>query len=476
MPSTVNVMRARLLAPTNDSTSRTGAPYASPTNAATCSGSSAVNRVFGRNTSTVDQVPAGSGTSITRTIWRSCNPTTSMTRSASWSELSSNTTSRGNVSSTLRIERPVCVSAPSRASPSTPRARSPTDGMASVLWRYAVDDSNPTKRSIRRPPSCSYRTVTAVMRPARCTVETCEERATDTGVGALVDLRVDGRIVDREPQVGIGTTRVALGLDVERRGAEEHEVTVGEPAEERIEVGVREHPIAHLLEVADDAVGPLDGVDQVGLERSGLLGSAPVDLELRPRLDAAARLVVGTRLDDPLDPTVGITAHVQHGVDQQVGGDVVSFEHHPDRVDEERDVGRHDEDDRTIGVPAVAVAIRRQHQRVGVVGATRLTERPVPDRRRVEIGVAAVVAVELGELLVVGVEVAGERVVVGSTSSRQRFQTFGERCGAGAVPPAVVPHLDLLDRNPTPIPHLDISSARSVDTHDRDRPSLTSPR
>ena len=60
---------------------------------------------------------------------------TAMTSSARRWVSSSKTRSRGRVSSTLRIERPVCVSAPSRASPSTPRARSPTDGMASVLWR-----------------------------------------------------------------------------------------------------------------------------------------------------------------------------------------------------------------------------------------------------------------------------------------------------------------------------------------------------
>ena len=59
----------------------------------------------------------------------------------------------------------------------------------------------------------------------------------------------------------------------------------------------------------------------------------------------------------------------------------------------------------------------------------------------VQIGVGAVVDVEVRQLPVVRPQEARQGPVVRSAIRRQRLQTFGERCGAVATSPDVITHL-----------------------------------
>ena len=79
-------------------------------------------------------------------------------------------------------------------------------------------------------------------------------------------------------------------------------------------------------------------VEEIGLQRRCLIRIASIDLELGPCLDPARRIGAGPSDLDRV--TVLVAAHVQHRVDEQVGGDPVPFEHDPYGVDEEGCVGR----------------------------------------------------------------------------------------------------------------------------------------
>ena len=68
------------------------------------------------------------------------------------------------------------------------------------------------------------------------------------------------------------------------------------------------------------------------------------------------------------DPTGVVATHVQHRMHEQMRRDVVLLEHDPDRVDEERCIVADDHHERAVGVPAVAVAVRREHRDGDVAG------------------------------------------------------------------------------------------------------------
>ena len=61
----------------------------------------------------------------------------------------------------------------------------------------------------------------------------------------------------------------AVGGDVVVGGAEEHELAVGEPRQDRLHVGERVHPVAHRREVVDDALHVGDARDDLGLDLGG---------------------------------------------------------------------------------------------------------------------------------------------------------------------------------------------------------------
>ena len=152
-------------------------------------------------------------------------------------------------------------------------------------------------------------------------------------------------------------------------GAEHHEVLDPEPDEQRVAVGDVEQPGLHLVEVVDHQVDLGDRVEHLTLDDVGDVGRTAVELDLRPRLDDAHSVRVGSRIGVVLAPTgrpdrrdhaVGIARHDQRRVDEQVDPEVVTVEHEAHGVDEERDVVGDEHQDRTGRLPAVAFEVGRQ--------------------------------------------------------------------------------------------------------------------
>jgi hypothetical protein len=170
-------------------------------------------------------------------------------------------------------------------------------------------------------------------------------------------LRVDRLVTTDLPQRPLGDApRHTVGTDLVRGSAEEHELVVAQPREQWVAARERQQPITHRREVGDHPMHRVDGLCELDGELFGPVRVEAIDLDLRPRLHLRAVLLDAGRGDvDQL--VVGPTPHVQHRVDQEVDDDAVAVEDHAHRVDQEWSVIGDDQGDRTVGVPAVPIAI-----------------------------------------------------------------------------------------------------------------------
>jgi hypothetical protein len=235
--------------------------------------------------------------------------------------------------------------------------------------------------------------------------------------------RVDPVLVAELTQPGSGADgERAVAGPVVLGGAEEHELALGEPWQERVDRAQLVHPGAHRRKVLDDAADVLDCTDHVRLNRARRHLVDAVDLDLGPRLDPVA---LGGHSDEGV---VGAALHGEHRVDEQVHPEPVALEDHAGRVDEEGHVVGDHEQHRVRRVPAVAIAVGRDQPH------DRFTGRPAPaggevgDGDGVDVVELAVVDVAFGELGVVQRQELGEERVVGLTQSGEITET-AERLG-----------------------------------------------
>ena len=182
------------------------------------------------------------------------------------------------------------------------------------------------------------------------------DRAGDRHRWAVERQRRVERALDLELTQGAvrddGGTCVRHGV---RGGAEEHEMSPGQPLEQRIEPGEIRHPIAHRCEVGHHTVDEVDRGPEVGRQQLAVVAVTTVDLDLRPGLDHRPRF--GTA-DDVDQRAVGVAPDVEHRVHQQMGRDGVPLEHDADRLDQERGIVGDEQHDGALGRPTVAIAIR----------------------------------------------------------------------------------------------------------------------
>ena len=219
-----------------------------------------------------------------------------------------------------------------------------------------------------------------------------------------------------------------VGVDVVVGGAEEHELAVGEPGQDRVDGGERVHPAAHRVEVLDGELDVVDGPPDVGLDLGGLGGA--VDLDLGPRFQHA--LALGGVRGDVDQPVVLVSDRSQHRVHEEVDAQAAALEDHPQRVDEERHVVGDDEQHRVLGVPAVALAVGGHHTGdTGAAGA-HTTQGEVGHGDGVDVVELAVVDVVGGQLRVVQRQEAHEQRVVGLAQGGDVAQP-AERLGDGVA-------------------------------------------
>ena len=116
---------------------------------------------------------------------------------------------------------------------------------------------------------------------------------------------------------------------------------------------------------------------------------------------------------------VAVALDDQHRVDEQVDAEAVALEHHAHRVDEERHVVRDDQQHRVRRVPAVAIAIRRQHLGQRLPDGPDAGEGEVGDGDGVDVVELALVDVALRQLGVVEGQEPDEEPVVGLAEGGQ---------------------------------------------------------
>jgi hypothetical protein len=275
--------------------------------------------------------------------------------------------------------------------------------------------------------------------------------------GSHVDRRHPHRAVDHRHGVAAGdhVRRVVLvGGRVDRRGvesagavlaefasldghepvvgapiagrAEEHEVTFGEPGEQLVGAGEFEQALLHGREVGDHRLDAVDRRADLVLEFAAQHRLAPIDRHERPRLDRR----VGA--PDGRDPALLVAVDVQHRVHEEVDAEIVTVEHHADRVDQERDVVGHEHQERAFRLPAVALEVRGEHldHRVARVAD------PAQVQMRDDSGVGVVEPIEadvLGRHLpVVPTDEVVEQGVGRSPFTGERFE-LGDDVGHGGV-------------------------------------------
>ena len=230
--------------------------------------------------------------------------------------------------------------------------------------------------------------------------------------------------------------RLAVVADdaVVRRRAEKHEVLLAEPRQQRITIGDAQHPVAHLVEVVDDADDLTDRGGHVGFElapraqpctdRARSASTPRPSGRHRPHRRRPRR----RRRRRTRHPVVRVAGDREHRVDEQVDAEVVAVEHHPHRVDEERDVVGDEHQHRALGAPPVTVGLRREHPHQDLAGRADPSEDQVGDRSGVCVVEPAIVGVLVGELAVVADEELRQDVIVGSPLVRHVGQR-GERLG-----------------------------------------------
>ena len=200
--------------------------------------------------------------------------------------------------------------------------------------------------------------------------------------------------------------------------AEEREVVVGQPLEERLGLGddggihgrrrlavelldQRARARPHLLPVLDGGahVGqdPLDRLAQA-LELSPIVLARHLDVHDR----FADRVVSGGVVVEQLDyVTGGVAPHPHNRVDDQV--DPVSEPHqlHRHRVDDERHVVRDDLDQRVRRLPSMLLEVRVVHAHLGLTRSPLLRQVPMRDGRPIEVERVAIRQILGGNPLVV---------------------------------------------------------------------------
>ena len=225
--------------------------------------------------------------------------------------------------------------------------------------------------------------------------------------GARVGLAErDRRGVPGQPGRGVLLLGVAQDAEARLLGvpvAEEREVVVGEPLEERGRllvlvahlVGSLERALAHRLPVLDRAADLADHAYDMALE---LAQPALVRLACHLGVDhRLARDAVVPRLagrEDLDELPVRVAPHGEDGMDDQVNAAAAPVQLHAHRVDEERHVVGDDLDDRVGGLPAVLLEAR-------VVDADlRRARRPLPHEvERAERQAIQVQRVAVGHVL-----------------------------------------------------------------------------
>jgi hypothetical protein len=169
-------------------------------------------------------------------------------------------------------------------------------------------------------------------------------------------LRVDRLVTVDLAQRPLGDApRHTVGTDLVRGRAEEHELVVAQPREQwvrpasdsmrsriarsRRPPGAPSRPPRRARRAARPGAGSSRSISTcVHASTSEPYGSAPA-------------------VGDVDQLVLGPTPHVQHRVHQEVDDDPVAVEDHAHRVDQERGVIGDDQGDRTVGVPAVPIAI-----------------------------------------------------------------------------------------------------------------------
>ena len=147
------------------------------------------------------------------------------------------------------------------------------------------------------------------------------------------------------------------GGDVVVGGAEEHELAVGEPRQDRIDLGDARSIRSRIAGKSSTTRRTSStAATMASSSSSAVVVVDAVDLDLGPRLD-------GARRRRPMSEATSVSRcccvalHGQHRVDEQVHAEPEAVEHHAHRVDEERHVVGDDEEHRVLRVPAVALAL-----------------------------------------------------------------------------------------------------------------------
>ena len=199
--------------------------------------------------------------------------------------------------------------------------------------------------------------------------------------------------------------------------AEEREVVVDDPLEERLALGelLRVDRGRDALDVGDDLVGPLDHGRPVLDRRPDIREHA---LQPRPQALEVGRLrlahdlcveerfelrVLGRRVErqDVEELPRFVAADADDRVDDEVDAASQPVELHAHRVDEERHVVVDDLDDRVPGGPAVLLELRRVDADLGLPRGAPCAEVELGERGAVEVRRAALEEVLGGDRAVV---------------------------------------------------------------------------
>ena len=214
-------------------------------------------------------------------------------------------------------------------------------------------------------------------------------------IAVPVDRRVVGVVVG-----GVSEHRAIDRLDIVvvpgpiPRRAQEHEVAVREPVEDRVEVTELVHPVAHRFEGIHRGVDTADRSGEIGLQARCALVVETVEFDVGPRLDLAAAVpVVGL---DGNDAIICVALDAQHRMDHEVGRDTVPLDHHADGVDEERRIVGHEEQHRPIGEPAVTFPIGHEHPNRRASGGPTRAEPVMRQGHRIQVVGRPPVEIEIG--------------------------------------------------------------------------------
>ena len=195
---------------------------------------------------------------------------------------------------------------------------------------------------------------------------------------------------------------VAVADQVVAAVAEEGEVVVGDPRQERLRllqvVGV-DHLGAvlqvgecgvdlaeHRLPVLDCRAHVAERALELGADRLQPLRIAlAVDLDVHERFEGGFAAIAGRRIQHRLERAVGAAPHRDHRVDGEVDQEPEAVERHARRIHQERHVVGHHLDDGVGRLPAVLLDLRIVHPHLGMAGRAVLAEAQVRERGAVQI-------------------------------------------------------------------------------------------